>query len=159
MRRLLIAFARLPVYADRPGLRWLLSGRAIGAPIAILVHRGRRSGRTYETPVEAIAQDPDRDEIVVSPARGSRGDWYRNVLAGGLAAVRLGGETYEPTWRELNEAERLAALERYRDEHPLYGRLVLWCLARLHRLRGDPLSAVAAAIPMLALRMSPRQPA
>jgi deazaflavin-dependent oxidoreductase (nitroreductase family) len=152
LSRLLIAMARLPVLADRRGLRWLLSGRLLGAPIVILTHRGRRSGKTYRTPVEAIAEDRDEREIVVSPARGERGDWYRNILAGGLLQVRLRGESFNPTWRRLTEAENVEALRRYRDAHPLYGRIVLWILARAHGLSGEPLTAVARGLPMLALR-------
>jgi deazaflavin-dependent oxidoreductase (nitroreductase family) len=151
-RRIWNAGAWLPVLADRPGFRWLLSGRLIGAPIVVLTHRGRRSGRAYRTPVEAIAEDPGRDELVVSPMRGRRGDWYRNILAGGLVEASLRGESFKAEWRELSEDERRAALGAYGREHPVYGRFVLWMLARLHGLQGDPLAAVAEAIPMLALR-------
>jgi deazaflavin-dependent oxidoreductase (nitroreductase family) len=150
--RVLVALARVPALADRRGLRWLLSGSVIGAPIVLLVHRGRRTGKTYTTPVEAIAEDEARGEVVVSPMRGRRGDWYRNVVAGGLVEARLRGETCGTEWRELAEAERFAALRRYRSDHPLYGRMILWSLARMHRLSGDSLDAVAHALPMLALR-------
>jgi deazaflavin-dependent oxidoreductase (nitroreductase family) len=152
LRRIWNAFAWLPALADRRGFRWLLSGRAIGAPIVVITHRGRRSGKLYRTPVEAIAEDHDRGEIVVSPMRGRRGDWYRNVLAGGLVDASLRGERFAPAFRELSEPERGEALGRYLDEHPVYGRIVLRALVRLHGLTGDPLPAVAAAIPMLALR-------
>lgn len=151
-RRLWDAVAWLPIKADRRGLRWLLSGRLIGAPIVILTHRGRRSGRVYRTPIEAITEE--REEIVVTPMRGRRGDWYRNVLAGGLLAVSLRGESFHCAWRELSEAERRTALERYLEDHPLYGKVVLRALARLHNLDGPPLAAVAGEIPMLALRPS-----
>jgi deazaflavin-dependent oxidoreductase (nitroreductase family) len=151
-RRIWNAGAWLPALADRRGFRWLLSGRLAGAPIVVLTHRGRRSGRVYRTPLEAIAEDPARDEIVVSPMRGRRGDWYLNVLAGGLVEASLRGESFEAGWRELPEDERRAALEGYVREHGAYGRFVLRALARLHDLRGDPLAEVARAIPMLALR-------
>jgi deazaflavin-dependent oxidoreductase (nitroreductase family) len=151
-RRVWNAGAWLPVLADRPGFRWLLSGRVVGAPIVVLTHRGRRSGRVYRTPVEAIAEDPARDEIVVSPMRGGRGDWYLNILAGGLVEASLRGESFEASWRELPEDERRAALEEYGRDHGAYGRFVLRMLARLHDLQGDPLTEVARAIPMLALR-------
>ena len=152
LRRIWNAFAWLPALADRRGFRWLLSGRLVGAPIVVISHRGRRSGRLYRTPVEALAEDPGRGEVVVSPMRGKRGDWYRNVLAGGLVEVSLRGERFQPSWRELSEPERADALRRYRDAHPVYARFILRSLARLHDLDGDPQAAVAAALPMLALR-------
>jgi deazaflavin-dependent oxidoreductase (nitroreductase family) len=151
-RRIWNAGAWLPVLADRPGFRWMLSGRLVGAPILVLTHRGRRSGRVYRTPLEVIAEDAGGDEIVVAPMRGRRGDWYLNVLAGGLVQVSLRGESFEAEWRELPEDERRAALESYGREHGAYGRFVLRALVRLNDLRGDPLAEVARAIPALALR-------
>lgn len=144
--------ARAPLLADRRGLRWLLAGRVVGAPILILAHRGRRTGRLHRTPVEAIVERPEASEIIVSPMRGKRGEWYRNVLAGGLEAITLRGESFAVRWRELSEEENREALGRYVSAHPVYGRAVLWFLARGHRLRGRSLDAVAVAIPMLALR-------
>jgi deazaflavin-dependent oxidoreductase (nitroreductase family) len=153
------AVAWLPALADRRGLRWLLSGRLIGAPIVVLTHRGRRSGRIYRTPVEALADRAELGEVVVSPMRGRRGDWYRNVLAGGLIEASLRGDRQRPAWRELDEGERRAALDEYLRAHPLYGKLVLRMLMVVHGLEGTPAEVVAREIPMLALRMSPRQPA
>jgi deazaflavin-dependent oxidoreductase (nitroreductase family) len=158
LRRVWNAFAWLPALADRRGFRWLLSGRLIGAPIVVLSHRGRRSGRLYRTPVEAIVEDRDRGEIVVSPMRGRRGDWYRNILAGGLVQASLRGEAFSPAWRELAEDERRDALRAYIDDHPLYGRMILRMLMRLHDLDGDPVDAVAEAVPMLALREPTAEP-
>lgn len=122
-----------------------------GAPIVVLTHRGRRSGRTFRTSVEAIVED-EQGEIIVSPARGERGDWYRNILAGGLVEVSLRGRSFTAEWRQLSEHENREGLARYTRQHPVYGRVVLWSLARLHRLPGPPLPAVARVIPMLALR-------
>jgi deazaflavin-dependent oxidoreductase (nitroreductase family) len=135
---------------DRPGLRWLLNLFS-PAPIVVLVHRGRRSGKIHRTPVEAIGGNEEGEEIVISPLWGERTDWYRNVLAGGLVEVRLKGEGHRLEWRELSDGERLEAVSAYRRDHPLYGRAVLRILARLHGLDGDPVQAVARALPMLAL--------
>jgi deazaflavin-dependent oxidoreductase (nitroreductase family) len=57
-------------------------------PFAIVVHRGRRSGREYRTPVMAF---PGADIVVIPLAFGSERDWVRNVLAAdGCALVRRG---------------------------------------------------------------------
>jgi deazaflavin-dependent oxidoreductase (nitroreductase family) len=156
LRPLYIAM-RAPALADRRGLRWMLNERLWPVPVIVLRHRGRRSGRLYATPVEAIGEDRERGEIVISPMRGTESDWYRNVVAGGLIEVRLRGRSYEGDWREMSESENRAALARYRQDHPLYGRMVLWMLMRMEGLSGEPIGAIAAALPMLRVRL--RQPA
>ena len=57
---------RMPAALDRPRSRWLLNSLS-PAPIVVLVHRGRRSGRIYRTPVEAVAGNPDHGELVIAP--------------------------------------------------------------------------------------------
>ncbi len=47
---------------------------------AIVIHRGRRSGRTYRTPVNAFR---DGDDYVIALTYGPQADWVRNVLAAG----------------------------------------------------------------------------
>jgi deazaflavin-dependent oxidoreductase (nitroreductase family) len=142
---------RTPAAFDRSGLRWLLDVLA-PPPIVVLVHRGRRTGRIYKTPVEAIAEHAERGETVISPMWGESSDWYKNVLAGGLVEVRRKGEGQRMDWRRLSEEERREAISAYRDDYPVYSRMILRMLVRLHRLTGDPVEAVVRAIPMLALQ-------
>ena len=59
---------------------------------AILTHVGRRSGRTYETPLGAWAYG---DGFVLSLAYGSGTDWCRNVLAARGCTLAWKGQTYE----------------------------------------------------------------
>ncbi len=141
---------RTPAVLDRPGTRWMLKGLS-PAPIVVLTHRGRRSGKTYRTPVEVIARDDQVGEIVVSPMWGERSHWYRNVIAGGLVEASRDGEPQEMAWRRLSDDEKREAIAAYRREHPLYSRVILRMLVSVHGLEGDPAEAVARAIPMLAL--------
>jgi deazaflavin-dependent oxidoreductase (nitroreductase family) len=149
-RRIIGRALRAPAALDRPRLRWLLNALS-PAPILVLVHRGRRTGRVYRTPVEAVVEDAERGEIVVSPMWGESSDWYRNVLDGGLVEVRLRGESHRFEWRRLSEDERRRATAAYRREHPVYGRAILRMLVAVHGLAGDPVEAVARDLPMLAL--------
>ena len=144
----------MPVLADRRGLRWLLNGKVMpGGAILLLTHRGRRTGKIYTTPVEALVDDAGRGEIVITPMRGERTDWYRNVLAGGLVRVRFRGEDFAaPTFRRLLERESREALAHYVREHPLFGRIVARGMARGHHEAGDRLTAAAKAAPFLALK-------
>jgi deazaflavin-dependent oxidoreductase (nitroreductase family) len=56
---------------------------------SVIEHVGRRSGRTYETPVDIV--DTATGMLIALPY-GARTDWLRNVLAAGSAAVVTGGQ-------------------------------------------------------------------
>jgi deazaflavin-dependent oxidoreductase (nitroreductase family) len=61
-------------------------------------HVGRKSGRSYVTPVTARAAG---DLIVVPLSFGSKSDWVRNVMAAGGCEVRLDGHDYVGTHARL----------------------------------------------------------
>lgn len=56
-------------------------------PWAVLLHRGRRSGRGYRTPVLAFRRD---DWLIVPLLYGEESQWLRNLRAGPGRVVRLG---------------------------------------------------------------------
>jgi deazaflavin-dependent oxidoreductase (nitroreductase family) len=60
---------------------WLLP------PWAVIVHRGRRSGRAYRTPVLAFRRG---DTLVVALLYGDQSDWLRNLAAGPGLVIRAG---------------------------------------------------------------------
>jgi deazaflavin-dependent oxidoreductase (nitroreductase family) len=62
-----------------------------GAYASIIRHRGRRTGRAYETPVGVI---PDGDAFLIALPYGRRTQWLRNVLASGEATLVTEGATY-----------------------------------------------------------------
>jgi deazaflavin-dependent oxidoreductase (nitroreductase family) len=59
--------------------------------LAVVHHRGRRSGRTYRTPVVAR---PTNNGFVISLTFGEQADWFRNVQAAGGCIVRWKGMDY-----------------------------------------------------------------
>ena len=146
---------RAMAFADRPGLRWMLNERLWPAPVMVLHHRGRKSGKLYATPVEAMTEDRDRGELVIGPLRGEESDWYRNVVAGGLEEVRLRGQSYDAEWRRLSDEESREQLDRYLEAHPRYGRMILRSLGRVNGISAEP-DVIAREIPTLSLRLIPR---
>jgi deazaflavin-dependent oxidoreductase (nitroreductase family) len=62
-----------------------------GAEASVIRHRGRKSGRAYETPVGVVATDGG---FVIALPYGSRANWLRNVLANGSATIVHEGQTY-----------------------------------------------------------------
>jgi deazaflavin-dependent oxidoreductase (nitroreductase family) len=59
-------------------------------PFAVVVHRGRVSGRVYRTPVWAFRTS---DWYVVALTYGADSDWVRNVLKTGAVTLRRAGRT------------------------------------------------------------------
>lgn len=149
--RLLGRTLQTPGVLDRKGIRWMLQALS-PAPVIVLVHRGRRSGKVFKTPLDALVEDREQGEIVVGPMWGQDADWYRNVVAGGLVEVHVRGETWQVQWQELDEAGRRAAMGAFRKAHPLYSRLIVRMLARVNGLDGDPEEAVLRELPALQLR-------
>jgi deazaflavin-dependent oxidoreductase (nitroreductase family) len=79
------ALARLNRRLANPLVR-TFAGRL--PPFALVVHRGRRSGRAYRTPVMAF---PAGDGYVIALPYGAARDWVRNVRAtDGCTLVRRG---------------------------------------------------------------------
>jgi deazaflavin-dependent oxidoreductase (nitroreductase family) len=142
----------VPSVLDRKGTRWMLQALS-PAPVIVVVHRGRKSGRVFKTPIEIMVDDPERGEFLIAPMWGRNSDWYRNIVAGGLVEVHVRGEALQVEWRELvDQAERRAAWDAYREAQPIYSRIILRVLVRVNRLGGDPEQAVLRELPMLRLR-------
>jgi deazaflavin-dependent oxidoreductase (nitroreductase family) len=80
-----------------------------GAPMVLLHHRGRKSGREYVIPTMYLRDDADENVINVFASKGgapTNPDWYYNLRAAGEASVELGTESYPVRVRELTGAER-----------------------------------------------------
>jgi deazaflavin-dependent oxidoreductase (nitroreductase family) len=80
-----------------------------GAPIVLMHHRGRRSGRERVTPVMYLAHETDPDIIYIFATRGGapvNPDWYYNLVVAGAGSVERGTEVYDVSVRELPGAER-----------------------------------------------------
>ena len=152
MARVLGRTLRMPVVLDRKGTHWMIQALSPPPTVIVLVHRGRKSGRLYRTPVSILVEDRERGEVIVGPMWGRDCDWYRNVIAGGLVEIHVRGEKRQVEWRELDEAERRAVGEAFRDTHPIYSRMILRVIARLNGLEGDPGEAAVRNLPMLGLR-------
>jgi deazaflavin-dependent oxidoreductase (nitroreductase family) len=56
----------------------------------VIVHRGRRSGRRYQTPVNVFGAG---DGYVIALTYGADADWVKNVLAAGGCELRTRGQT------------------------------------------------------------------
>jgi deazaflavin-dependent oxidoreductase (nitroreductase family) len=90
---------------NRRATNRLTRGIAGRAPwFAIVIHTGRRSDRTYRTPVNAFR---DGDDYLIALTYGAATDWVRNVLAaGGCELVTRGRQIRLTNPRIVMDASR-----------------------------------------------------
>ena len=80
-----------------PYPRWLakinkrvINPKAIGkGDYPVITHIGRRSGRSYQTPLDAY---PTKTGYVMVVRYGLKSDWVLNVLAAEIVTLRIDGE-------------------------------------------------------------------
>ena len=96
-----------------------VGGAFKGAPITLVHHRGRKSGRDHVTPMMYLAADDDAGTIYVFASNGgapTHPDWYYNLTAEGVTQVEVGTDTYAVTVSELmgDERDRVFAEQAHR---------------------------------------------
>jgi deazaflavin-dependent oxidoreductase (nitroreductase family) len=98
LARRIARFNRLGANRVQGTWAWLIP------PWAVVIHRGRRSGRTYRTPVVALKR---RAVLAIALPYGEDTDWVRNLLAaGGGAVIRGGRRRVLADLRVIDRAER-----------------------------------------------------
>lgn len=136
----------------------------LGHRFLLLVHVGRRSGRSYETVVEVVRWERDGEVAVVS-GWGGAADWFRNVLATPKVEVVIGSERFTATHRVLpieEAAEALADYERRnRWMRPVVNRMLGYLLGWRYTGTAEARRRAVEQLPMVAFRRPeaiPRSP-
>ena len=92
-----------------------------GAPITLVHHKGRRSGREYVSPMMYLADEGDAATIYVFASKAGapiHPDWYHNLISAGVAHAEVGTETYEVTVSEVSGDERDGVFEEQARRFP-----------------------------------------
>jgi deazaflavin-dependent oxidoreductase (nitroreductase family) len=95
-----------------------LAGRRWNPIFALVLHRGRRSGRAYQTPVAARRV---ADGFIIALAFGAQVDWHRNLEAAAGGVIRWRGRDYEVSGPEMIDADE--ALRAFDPVQRLFMRL------------------------------------
>jgi deazaflavin-dependent oxidoreductase (nitroreductase family) len=98
-----------------------VGGHFEGAPVALVHHRGRKSGREYVNPMMYLPGDNNADTIYVFASKAgapTNPDWYYNLVAAGEATIERGTETYDVTVRELTGEARDRIYEEHARRYP-----------------------------------------
>jgi deazaflavin-dependent oxidoreductase (nitroreductase family) len=85
-----------------------VGGEFASAPMVLVHHVGRKSGREYVTPLVYLPKDGD-DSIYVFASKGgapAHPDWYHNLVQAGQTTIEVGASTYPVTVTELSGDER-----------------------------------------------------
>jgi deazaflavin-dependent oxidoreductase (nitroreductase family) len=86
-----------------------VGGQFEGAPMTLVHHRGRKSGRELVNPMMYLRDDDDPDTIYVFASKAgapTNPDWYTNLVSAGAAEVEVGIDRYPVTVTELRGDER-----------------------------------------------------
>jgi deazaflavin-dependent oxidoreductase (nitroreductase family) len=95
-----------------------------GAPLTLLHHRGRKSGKEYVAPVMYQAEDSSADTIYVFASKAgapTNPDWYYNLTAARSTTVEVGTETYEVDVAEVTGADRDRIFAEQARRYPSFG--------------------------------------
>jgi deazaflavin-dependent oxidoreductase (nitroreductase family) len=93
-----------------------VGGQFEGAPMTLVHHRGRKSGRDYVTPMMYLADEGEPSTIYVFASKAgapTNPDWYHNLTSAGVAQVEVGTRTYDVTVDEVTgeDRDRLYAIQ------------------------------------------------
>jgi deazaflavin-dependent oxidoreductase (nitroreductase family) len=98
-----------------------VGGQFEGAPLVLVHHHGRTSGKEYVAPMMYLpdAEDPDLMFVFASKAGApEHPDWYWNLVSGTPASVEVGTESYPVTVTDLQGAERDAVFAKQAELYP-----------------------------------------
>jgi deazaflavin-dependent oxidoreductase (nitroreductase family) len=97
-----------------------IGGRMGRAPVLLIHHVGRKSGKERVTPLLFLG---DGERLVVVGSKGgaaSHPAWYRNLIANPATTVEVGSERVAVLAREASECERDAYWPRLLEIYPSY---------------------------------------
>lgn len=93
-----------------------------GAPMVLIHHTGRTSGREYVSPTMYQAGDDGRIYVFASKGGApTNPDWYYNLTSAGDAAVEVGSETYPVRVAEVTGEERDRIYAEQARRYPGFG--------------------------------------
>lgn len=98
-----------------------VGGAFEGAPITLVHHRGRKSGREYVSPMMYLAADDDGEAIYVFASKAgapTNPDWYYNLTAAGTGSVEVGTDAYAVTVDEVTGDERDRVFDEQSRRYP-----------------------------------------
>ena len=86
-----------------------VGGQFEGAPMVLVHHRGRKSGKQNLTPMMYLPDERDADVIYVFASNAGapvHPAWYYNLTTAGRTSIEVGAATYDVSVTEITGADR-----------------------------------------------------
>ncbi|MEV0947495.1 nitroreductase/quinone reductase family protein [Rhodococcus sp. NPDC049939] len=100
-----------------------VGGEFEGAPLVLLHHRGRKSGRAMVSPTMYMPDESTPDKIYVFASKAgapTNPAWYYNLVAAGTAEVERGTEKYSVSVNEVTGDERDRIYDEQARRYPRF---------------------------------------
>ena len=101
-----------------------VGGNFAGAPMVLVHHRGRKSGREYVNPMMYLPHDTEPDIIYVFATKAgapTNPDWYHNLKAHPNVTIEVGTDTIEVSASEASGEERDRLFNDQVERSPQFG--------------------------------------
>jgi deazaflavin-dependent oxidoreductase (nitroreductase family) len=101
-----------------------VGGPFAGAPLILLHHRGRKSGREHVSPVMYLPSEDDANAMYVFATKSGAPDnpaWYHNLVGAGTATVEVGADSFPVSVSEITGAERERVYAEQARRYPNFG--------------------------------------
>jgi deazaflavin-dependent oxidoreductase (nitroreductase family) len=95
-----------------------------GAPLTLVHHRGRKSGRQYVTPVMYLPSDDDSKVMYIFASKNGAPEnpsWYHNLVDAGSAEVEVGTDTFPVSVSEVTGTDRDRVFAEQARRYPGFG--------------------------------------
>lgn len=86
-----------------------VGGNFEGAPMVLVHHRGRKTGRELVTPMMYLPDEHDPDTVYVFASKAgapTHPAWYHNLTTAGTGEIERGTQTYPVTVEEVTGERR-----------------------------------------------------
>jgi deazaflavin-dependent oxidoreductase (nitroreductase family) len=101
-----------------------VGGNFEGAPLVLLHHQGRKSGKRTVSPTMYMADEHDSNTIYVFASKAgapTNPAWYYNLTTAGHAEIERGTEKYDVTVAEVTGPERDRIYAEQARRYPGFG--------------------------------------
>jgi len=104
---------RMPIILYRTGLGFLLGDRFL-----MLIHKGRKSGRSHRVVLEVVQHDLINDRYYIASGWGEKSNWYQNIINNPNVKFQVKNRKYDAYATRVDKEETTDVLFDYATRNP-----------------------------------------